>query len=313
MKTVIKTYTLFTLKYLVGISLLIWLFIKINLVEIVNAVKGFSIISLIVIVLLALLNLSVQFYRWRYLITHHSSEYEPTDLLPSFFAGFAFRMMIPGGHAEITKIFLLPGKKSGKVLAFGMEKYFETYIKFVLVLMALPVIFDKYRHYLWVGAILGLAAYFFLPRLLQSSFLKQYQEKEINYHTIFSRTLVFSLMIFLIMVVQYYTLINSSEDLSFFSTVVSASLVWGSGLIPISVSGLGVRENVAVFILGRFGISAATAVAASLLIFTINVLVPAMIGTIYIIKRRKTLKDAGSSIRTATKTIYDKINSRKNQ
>ena len=103
--------------------------------------------------------------------------------------------------------------------------------------------------------------------------------------------------------------------ISFIDTSISVIFIWGSGLLPISVSGLGVRENLAVFFLSKYGVPAYAAVGASLFIFFINAIIPALIGLYFIIKRRHDLKEAEGTIKSVTKSIYiagkQKINNRR--
>ena len=293
---------------MVGLLILGWLLWRFDLRQIARAISTFSPAALLAVILISAGNLSIQFYRWHYLIRHHSDHYEKNDLLPSFFAGFAFRLIIPGGHAEISKIFLIPGKKTGKVFAFGLEKYFETYIKIIFVLLALPVVFSAYRFWLWPGALAGVILYFFLPSLMKKGILGKYQEKEVNYNRVFSRTLLFSLSVFACLVLQYYILLNDSHTIGIEDTILTAVFIWGAGLIPISISGLGIREGFAVYFLGRLGVGAPVAVAVSLFVFSLNVLLPAFIGLIFIYRRRKYLKEAGVHIKNATKTMYQNWN-----
>ncbi len=184
-KDIFKRQFVFIAKYLVGLLILSWLLWRFDLHQIAQAVSAFSPTAIIVTILVSATNLSLQFSRWYYLIRHHSDHYQKEDLLPSFFAGFAFRLMIPGGHAEISKIFLIPGKKTGKVYAFGLEKYFETYIKIVFILLALPTVFAQYRLWLWPGALIGIILYFFLPSFMKKGILGKYLEKEVNYNRVF--------------------------------------------------------------------------------------------------------------------------------
>jgi len=307
-KEIFKHRLLFMAKYAVGLIILGWLLWRFDYRQIAGAISSFSLHVIIGTALISATNLSLQFYRWQYLIYHHSNDYEKQDLIPSFFAGFAFRLMIPGGHAEISKIFLIPGKKTGKIFAFGLEKYFETYIKFVFILLALPVVFAEYRLWLWPGALAGITVYFFLPAIMEKDFLGRYQEKEVNYHRVFSRVLLFSLGVFTCLVLQYYFLLNDKHSIGLLDTVLTAVFLWGAGLIPISVSGLGVRESFAVYFLGRLGIGAPIAVGVSLFVFSLNVLLPALIGVIFIYRRRKYLNEAGVNIKEATKTLYQNWN-----
>ena len=304
MNNFIKKRLSFLFKYLVGIILLIWILSRVDRTQMIEAISGIHFFVLISLLVVAVVNLSVQFLRWKYLVESHSNHYNKKDLVPSFFAGFALRLMIPGGHAEITKVFLLPGKKRGKVVAFGIEKYFQTYIKLILVLATIPLVFPEYRLILWTVAVIVMASYFFLPWIFQHSLMKKIQEKTVNHHRIFIYTLLYSLAIFGLLIFQYYILLNDFHSIDIIETCISVIFIWGSGLLPISVSGLGVRENLAVFFLAKYGVPAYAAVGASLFIFFINAIIPALIGLFFIIRRRHDLRDAQGTIKSVTKTIY---------
>lgn len=299
-----KKRLLFILKYLIGFFLLGWILWRVDRQQMLQTLASLRIQTLVLVAFIVTANLSAQFYRWKFLIESHSRHFEYKDLIPSFFAGFAFRMMIPGGHAEITKVFLLPGQKRGKVVAFGIEKFFQTYIKFLFVLIAFPVFYPQYRLVLWALAGSGTLAYFFLPALWGHRFMERFREKELHYPRIFIQTLFYSLLIFGLLILQYYLLLNDVQSISLKDTAVAISIVWGAGLLPISVSGMGVRENLAVFFLAPFGIPAYTAVGISLLVFVLNNVLPALTGLFFIYQKRQDLKDAGGTIKSYSQKIY---------
>lgn len=306
MKEIIKKRLLFVLKYFIGVFLLGWILWRVDRRQMVQTLVDLKYSTLLMVILLATVNISTQFYRWKYLIESHSNHFHYKDLIPSFFAGFAFRLMVPGGHAEITKVFMLPGKKRGKVVAFSIEKFFQTYIKFIFVLIAFPFFYPDYQFQLWFIAVAGMLAYFFLPALWGQKFMERFREKELQYKRIFLQTLIYSLAIFISLVFQYYLLLNDAHTLDLWNTALVVTMIWGAGLLPISVSGLGVRENLAVFFLALYSIPASTAVGISLLIFLINTILPALTGAVFIYHRRKELKDAGSEIKSATGKLYRK-------
>lgn len=306
MKTMFKERVLFVVKYLTGFALLFWILYRIDRAQMVSALTDISGAVILTLLGLVFINVFAQFARWKYLVESNSSSYDTHDLIPSFFAGFAFRLMIPGGHAEITKIYLLPGKKNGKVFAFGIEKFFQTFIKVMLVLLALPFVFPELQFYMWGAAMLVLAGYFLLPFLLKGSFFSRLHEKEVNYPKIFLRTLVFSVAVFICLTFQYYILINEIHQIDLISTGLVVIFIWSAGLIPISVSGLGVRENLAVFFLAQYDIPGYTAVGLSLLVFFLNSIVPAMAGVYFIMIKRHHLKDAGGIFKSARNYIYPK-------
>ncbi len=307
----IKERISFIFKYMVGFFLMAWLLHRFDLARIVQALTDLSLSTLAVIFLFSAVNLFVQFRRWRFLVQTHSASFNDQDLIPAFFAGFALRLMIPGGHAEISKIFLLPGKKSGKVMAFGWEKYFESLIKFFLVLIALPLAFDLPNWISWSAGLVLLVLLYFLPRLMRHRWLKRFQEKEVDYQALFRRIAVYTGLMFFCMVVQYYALLTDSAAVEISVVVLTVIFIWGSGLIPISVSGLGVRENVAVYFLSRHGVAAPLAAGGAFFIFAVNVLVPAVVGLIFILRRRRQLQVEGRRFKRQATVYFKKRKSNK--
>jgi len=311
MSALFKDRLLFAGKYLIGLSLLGWLVWRFDLRTIVRAMEHISAQTLSLVLFLAALNIAIQYRRWRYLIHAHSADFNPGDVIPAFFAGFALRLMIPGGHAEIAKVFLLPGKKSGKVMAFGMEKYFEAYIKLILLLAALPVAFGLPKILFWGIAGAGIVVIYFLPRLLRKRWLKQFQEKDVQYARSFTAMLIYTAGLLLALLLQYYLLLNDHSSVGLGTTVLAVIFVWSSGLLPISIAGMGVRENIAAFYLSRQGIAAPLAAGVAFLVFTLNVLLPAAIGLFFIYRKRHHLQQAGSTVQQSAKKLYRNFRERK--
>jgi hypothetical protein len=253
--------------------------------------------------------LYIQFRRWKYLVERYSINFNSIDLLPSFFAGFAFRLLIPGGHAEFSKIFLLPGKKRGKVLAFGMEKFSQALIKIFALLIVLPLTFPAYKFYSIFFLLLLVFGYFLFPRI---PILKNLQEKDVNYHQVIGMNLIYALGIFIIMGIQYYLLLNQVDEVSLSATYHTSVYLWSAGMVPISISGLGVREGLAVYFFNFYGVSAAHAVATSLFLFTINTIIPALVGVYYIYKNRSYFGEIKDSIKS-TREIIASIRSNKRE
>jgi uncharacterized membrane protein YbhN (UPF0104 family) len=54
----------------------------------------------------------------------------------------------------------------------------------------------------------------------------------------------------------------------------------------ISLSELGIREGVSVFFLGQMGVDAASAFNAALFLFFINILIPSLIGSVLLFKKK---------------------------
>jgi hypothetical protein len=307
MESRIKQKMIYVVQIGIGLALVVWILLQIDRQQFVEYFKNLSFGSLIIILLLSAIGLYVQFKRWKYLVERYSVHFNFSDLLPSFFAGYTFRLLIPGGHAEFSKIFLLPGKKRGKVLAFGMEKFAQALIKILALLIVLPLTFPDYKVYSLFMIVLLIIGYFLFPRI---PILKNLQEKDVNYHRVIGMNILFAFWIFIIMGLQYYLLLNQVDMISLSATYHTSVYLWSAGMVPISVSGLGVREGLAVYFFKFYGISAAHAVATSLFLFTINTIAPALIGAFYIYKNRSYFGEMKNSLKS-TREIIASIRSNK--
>lgn len=307
MESRIKQKIIYAVQICIGLALVIWILMQVDREQFIEYFKSLSFVSLVIIAALSCIGLYIQFRRWKYLVERYSKHFNLRDLLPSFFSGFTFRLLIPGGHAEFSKIFLLPGKKRGKVLAFGMEKFAQTLIKILALLIVLPLTFPDYKVYSIFVLLLIIIGYFLFPRI---PILKNLQEKDVNYHRVIGMNLVFALGIFIIMGLQYYILLNQVDSVSLLATYHTSVYLWSAGLVPISVSGLGVREGFAVYFFNFYGVSAAHAVATSLFIFTVNTIFPALVGACYIYRNRAYFGELKNSIKS-TREIIASIRSNK--
>ncbi len=307
MESRIKQKIIYVAQICIGLALVIWILKQVDREQFIEYFKSLSLVSLVIIAALSCIGLYIQFRRWKYLVERYSKHFNLRDLLPSFFAGFTFRLLIPGGHAEFSKIFLLPGKKRGKVLAFGMEKFAQALIKILALLIVLPLTFPDFKVYSIFILFLIIIGYFLFPRI---PILKNLQEKDVNYHRVIGMNLVFALGIFIIMGLQYYLLLNQVDSVSLLATYHTSVYLWSAGLVPISVSGLGVREGFAVYFFNFYGVSAAHAVATSLFIFTVNTIFPALVGAYYIYRNRAYFGELKDSIKS-TREIIASIRSNK--
>lgn len=300
MKELVKQRLLYFFKIAVGLSLVIVILSRVDSQKVVEYFSSLHISLLGMITVLSLISLIIQFLRWRYLVHSNSESFDIRDVLPAFLAGFAFRLMVPGGHAEISKIFLMPGRKRGKAIAFGIEKFFQTYIKILLIFAVLPLTFSNYK---WVSlsVVTGMLIFFIIfPRL---KWLKMAQEKTVNNYKLFGVTFLYSMGIFAVMVLQYWLLLNTVHEISLTETAHVIVYIWGAGVVPISISGLGIREGLAVYFLKFYGFPPAYAVSTSLFLFFLNIIIPALAGVYFIYKKHSHLKDIKSTVRSTTSLL----------
>jgi uncharacterized protein (TIRG00374 family) len=88
---------------------------------------------------------------------------------------------------------------------------------------------------------------------------------------------------YMIIYVQMYLLLNAFSPVHAADAFLGfAAMMFLKSLIPISLGDLGIREASSVYFYALRGIANATALNASLLLFVINILLPSLIGLIFI-------------------------------
>ena len=299
----------YIIKFIIGFALVYWLLLQVDRERFFTYFLQLDFLTMAGIILLSLAGLGVQLLSWRYLIQKNALDFNRKDIFPSFIAGFTFRLMIPGGHAELSKIFLLPGRKRGKALAFGLEKSLQAYIKIFMVLMVLPLTFPSYTFYAYGLALLLLLALFVIPKI---RLIKEFKETDTGFLPMLPVLFFFFLINFIIMAGQYYLLLNKVNNISFLDTAHTVIYLWASGVVPISISGLGIREGLAMFFFRMYGIPNAYAVATSLFLFVLNQVIPALAGIYYIHKKRANFKEIRRSFHS-TLEIYKSFRNNKSR
>lgn len=295
-----KRWILFILKITTGFAIVAWILMQVDREKFISYFLNLKVWDLLIIIILSLVSLWLQYLRWKYLLVQYSNSFEKQDLVPSFFAGFTFRLMIPGGHAELSKVFLLPGRKRGKIMAFGMERIFQTVLKIIMSLAFLPVFFPQYFWMCTGIIVLSVAGYLLLPKI---PILKEYAEKETPYHKTFLMTTIYSIGVYMIMVFQYHILIVENYQIGIMATGFTVIYLWSAGIIPVSISGLGIREGLAVYFFSFYGVPAAYALATSLFLFVLNAIAPAIAGIPYIYRKRGHFKEVQNSLQTSREIL----------
>ena len=117
-------------------------------------------------------------------------------------------------------------------------------------------------------------------KLLSSSFDNFHKQQAL-------KLLGFSFIFYLIFFTQFYLAALAFELVSVldvFKAVSSTLLV--KSMLPISLGDLGIRESAAVLFFTKIGANSTTAFNASILIFTINILFPSLLGLVVVLKNR---------------------------
>lgn len=275
------------LKITFSLLIIFYLVTRISLQQVFHSWQLLSLGTSFVLILLLLVNLVFQLLRWKIMVLNHIPHAKFYHIVKSFFAGFALRLSVPGGHAEIGKIFMVKGTRKEALLAFGTEKYIITSTQFLLLGLAGWHVLPQFKGgfiAIVAAALVLFAAYPFFPKF---PFLKRYMNPELSYSASMIMVAALTIIVYALVTTQYYIMIFPENILSWFETASIVMLLIGSAMIPISYSGLGIREGVGIFLFGPFGLTDEKIVSMTLFIFFMNTVIPALIGVIFLLKHRK--------------------------
>ena len=116
---------------------------------------------------------------------------------------------------------------------------------------------------------------------LQLQSLKKFDKKY------FTRMSVISLLFYFCFLLQYALLVSAfSHNTELLNYLLAGNLIMFIKTVipPISLGELGIREGASVFFLTRFGELSAVAFNASIFLFVINILFPALVGLFLLLK-----------------------------
>ncbi len=301
----------FTAKIAIGIGLIIALVSYINFQNLLDSLVHAKIIYLIVGGALMIANLTVQFYRWRFLLRLIDESVSNDAIFSSLFIGFAAGFFTPGQIGEyggrvaalrslrgskvlasslIDKLYLLAVTITGGIIAlmlfasFFLPRYWSvSYIAIglaIVIIMSIVILYPQR-----VKLVLTLLPKKILENRAVAAFLsinEFFRRKQAR------AFLLLTIVLYSIILSQYVLIANSFESVPFYSGVMCAAsiLIVKSAFLPISIGDLGIREGTAIFFFSRAGFLPATAFNTSMFLFFFNIFIPSLVGAFYIIRSK---------------------------
>lgn len=292
------------IKILLTIVLLIYIFSKIPLSQIFYAISSTNIWLFILSVLISIPVVLLSSYQTKYLtdIQDMAISYKEilqVDLTTNFYSLF-LPGFVYGGPIKWYK-FSKYGRKSSAAVVVVYNRYLEIFITLLIgITFSLPTVIlsDAYQLLpIWVLALLALFIAFILPlntKIL--TYVKKFfsslpvpQTFKAKIETVFDAQQNYQKLklkdhfeIVGIMFAYHFTSIISfyvlalslNIKIDFFVIGWIRSAVMIATMVPISISGFGIREGVLIYLLKFYGVSPSLAVAFSFLSFAKNLFSP---------------------------------------
>ncbi len=266
------------LKIAITIFLFWWLSRSVDGSELLAYFASIPLWIILTIFGLSLLNVGGQAARFLYSVHLLMPPFTFKQGLIAHFSGFAFRLALPASIGEVGKTFLLPGDNKTRIYTFLIDAFYSTGAMFFFFGISTFLLFP--RMWYMLGFCLIFFVFFWIYRLLvNTTGFKKHIPEHVPYFKFGVANISFTIFTFITYISQYWFLMKEF-GINWIEQAKVCFFILGIGSIPFSIAGMGFRENAAQYSLGLYGVPAEAAVGAALFIFSMNVLLPALVGVI---------------------------------
>ena len=287
------------IKLCISSALLYIVFYRIGLAEILGMLCSINILSFIAAILLYLFAQLVSTLRWKMLLPEG---FRLNELFSLYMIGAFFNSFLPGiiGGDAIKGFYLY--KTTGKVGLAMASVFMDRYLGLAVLITICAVAFPFGYQYLrgsnieWIlpliilSFILGSFLFFGLrigQRIKHLADLYNYFHIYRNEKGTIGKALLLSVLVqFSGFSAVYILAYGLGQNIPYLSVVVSLPLIILISMIPISISGLGVREGAFVLFFGFIGVKPEAAAAISLSWF-LSASAGSLVGLVAYLRRKR--------------------------
>lgn len=308
-----KNILIVSAKIFISAGLLYYLVNSVQFYQIISALKNVNILLIGIVLALSLVNIYLQYAKWQLTCAEVLGETNKIKILRSLFYGFSAGIITPLRAGEFFgRGIEFKNKSLLQVTAATLvDKFFPLLIvSFLGSISGLLFIYYNYNvsSYLILSLfILLFTLFYFLfflfrnkkfwnsilfSKMNSSARIKTFLEKLRVFESLdnryFNKMLRISFFFYLCYLIQFALLISA-----FSGRYEVVNYLWAANLImfvktiipPFTLGELGIREGASVYFLTRLGESASVGFNASILLFVINLLIPALTGAVMFLRK----------------------------
>lgn len=304
----VKNRNLFLLiaKILTAAGLMMYISFSINLSQTISVFSNSDKYFLSAAFILSFVNIYLQYLKWKLVCSGILEEYDRKKIINSLFYGFTAGSFTPVRIGEyVGRAIPFTDQRLLRVSsAVFIDKLFSLIIVFLFGSVSFLFFINPGIVYTTAIVVLFVLLSY---SLIQGAAVTPYLKKIINHQKwssdLFSgftllkssggkfklNMILLSFLFYLCFILQFALLVTAfSHQTNFADYIWSGNLVmFAKTIIPsISFGELGIREGASVYFLKKVGVIAAAGFNASIFLFLINVLFPALAGLIFLMKRK---------------------------
>ncbi len=234
--------------------------------------------------------------KWYGMIRHEAKNATYKEALVSFLGGLSLGLLTPGRVGEFGRVAFIRDGRAGRLVGIAfVDRLIDLEVTLALGIGSVFVFLGYLPAFLLALAVLTGFFFIFSPKFFLSfigrilHFLP-FKEKlqgmlggmaSIPAGALIS-CLLFRLLASFIDIFQFYLLINSFTAIKFFNVLCVYPIIILTNILPLTIGGIGIREGTSILTLSRFDIAPEAAANASFLLFSINTLIPGLIGALFV-------------------------------
>jgi len=306
------------LRVVISLGLLAFLLARVGVRETWESLQGANIGYLLAVFLLYLLSIVLRSYRWRIFLNAQGVQASLPKLASLYLIGVFFNLMLPTGFGgDVVRIYELSQYSS--LTASSITTVFMDRLSGFLALFAMATLALAFSHRLvpsevgvtivaiFLTSLVGTRALFSRPfwsrlkglpilsSLAQRGGVKELYLSAQSYTLIpFAQAISLSLAFNILSVfMNYLVALSFGVRISFWYFLLFIPIISFLLVLPISLSGLGVREAGYVYLFTQAGVSDSLALAISLCIYGITVVIGLIGGLLYAVEGYRGMRGSG--------------------
>ncbi len=293
---------LIIIKILIAAGLIAFILNTVDFRKIIFVFAGADKVLLFSAFGLSFFNILLQYLKWKLVCTSLLSENDNRKIFQSLFYGFSAGSFTPARVGEYfgRAIPFTDRPLMQVTAAVIIDKLFSLFIVLIFgsasFLLYLNISYASTIGFISAGAIVvyfifeGIKSYLPVSRFkwIHNISASLSSIKNINNQFRFKITIL-AVLFYCCFILQFALLVSAfSHHYEFINYLWTGNLVMFVKTIipPVSFGELGIREGASVYFIKRFGETAATGFNASIFLFLINVILPALIGLIFLLRRK---------------------------
>lgn len=301
---------LLVLRVFISITLLFSIFKVIGIKSLVTSITSLNIYFTALAFSFAPVIILLRSYKWYFVLSRKIADISFKKATISLLAGSAIGLFTPGKIGELSRMLFLRVKEKRTMIGITLyDRLSDLYAIFFLAVAGSLYMFyisGAYFPILLISSALisSLTILLFFPNTIAGFISKIYSDRrppffkeiyprnasitEVYEGFSYKRKDIFislglALIIFLVSYLQGFIILKGvGYEIPYYLFVIFFSLIALITVLPISISGIGVREGAAVLILSKYGIPADAAVIFSLVWFLMDNIFQAVLGSLMI-------------------------------